>query len=179
MKGRLSRPDIMWAEHQFRSANANIGAHRVAFFPRILLTGFADCSSVHLSDLFFGDATAWNFSPQIILPIFEGGINRASLDVAQVGKLVEFAQYERSIQTAFREVADALAARHTLDQQIEAEEALVEAEQKPFTLAEARYRSGVERYITGAFRPARSDPIPILSPGQPSDSLPRPGRRME
>ena len=141
------RPDILQAEHLLKAANANIGAARAAFFPKITLTGSAGTESLQLSRLFTGPAAAWSFTPEISLPIFAGGRNRANLDVARTSKLIEVAQYERTIQSAFREVADALAARTTLDQQIQAEDALVEAEQRRYGLADVRYRNGVESYL--------------------------------
>jgi len=141
------RPDILQAEHLLKAANANIGAARAAFFPKITLTGSAGTESLQLSHLFTGPAAAWSFTPEISLPIFAGGRNRANLDVARTSKLIEVAQYEKTIQSAFREVADALAARTTLDQQIQAEDALVEAEQRRYGLADVRYRNGVESYL--------------------------------
>jgi len=141
------RPDILQAEHLLKAANANIGAARAAFFPRILLTGSAGTASLQLSDLFTGPAAAWSFGPQISVPIFAGGRNRATLDAAKISTRIEVAQYEKSIQSAFREVADALAARTTLEEQLEAEGALVAAEQRRYGLADVRYRNGVESYL--------------------------------
>jgi len=102
---------------------------------------------LQLSDLFTGPATAWSFGPQISMPIFAGGRNRATLDAAKISTRIEVAQYEKTIQSAFREVADALAARTTLEQQIQAEGALVAAEQSRYDLADVRYRNGVESYL--------------------------------
>ena len=141
------RPDIIAAEHNLRAANANIGAARAAFFPRILLTGAAGTASASLSDLFTGPSAAWNFSPQITVPIFQGGRNRANLDVAQLSKQIEIATYERTIQVAFREVADALAVRSFVDQKLAAQQQLVQAQQKRFELTDARYRQGVDNYV--------------------------------
>ncbi len=141
------RPDIVQAEYQLQAANANIGAARAAFFPRILLTGAAGASSLRLEDLFTGPAKAWNFSPQITVPIFDAGNNRANLDASKVSKLIEVANYEKAIQTAFREVADALAARAMIERQLAALEALVKAEQRRYDLAELRYRHGVDSYL--------------------------------
>lgn len=143
----LRRPDIRAAEHNLRAANANIGAARAAFFPRILLTGGAGTASVRLSDLFTGPTFAWNFSPQITVPIFTGGRNRANLDLATLQRQVEVANYERSIQAAFREVADALVVRANLDERLIAQERLVGAQQKRFELTSARYRQGVDSYV--------------------------------
>lgn len=141
------RPDIRAAEHQLKSANANIGAARAAFFPRILLTGSAGTVSARLSDLFTGPSAAWSFSPQITVPIFEGGRNRANLDVSQLSKQIEIANYERAIQVAFREVADALTVRAFVDQKLAAQELLVRAQQQRFDLTSARYRQGVDNYL--------------------------------
>jgi multidrug efflux system outer membrane protein len=141
------RPDIVQAEYQLRAANADIGAARAAFFPRIILTGAAGAASLRLEDLFTGPAKAWNFSPQITVPIFDAGNNRANLDVSKVSKLIEVANYEKAIQAAFREVADALAARCMLERQLAALEALVKAEQRRYELAELRYRHGVDSYL--------------------------------
>jgi multidrug efflux system outer membrane protein len=144
----LRRPDILEAEHTLKAANANIGAARAAFFPKITLTGSAGYQSIKLSRLFSGPQLAWSFTPEIELPIFDGGKNRANLDVANISRRIEVAQYEKAIQSAFREVADALAAKTTLDRQIQAETSVVAAEQKRYQLAEMRYRSGVENYLT-------------------------------
>jgi outer membrane protein, multidrug efflux system len=141
------RPDIVAAEHVLQAANANIGAARAAFFPRILLTGSAGTMSASLSDLFTGASRAWSFAPQITVPIFEGGRNRANLDVAQLQKQIEVANYERAIQVAFREVADALAVRAFVDDQLEAQRRLVQAQQRRFDLTNARYRQGVDSYL--------------------------------
>jgi multidrug efflux system outer membrane protein len=141
------RPDILEAEHQLRAANANIGAARAAFLPRITLTGGGGTASRSLGDLFQSGSSSWNFSPQISVPIFDGGFNRANLDAAQVRKQIEVARYERTIQNAFREVADGLAARSGLNGQIDAIEGLVAAQQKRFELADARYKQGVDSYF--------------------------------
>ncbi|MGN6553816.1 MAG: efflux transporter outer membrane subunit [Verrucomicrobiota bacterium] len=141
------RPDILAAEHSLKAANANIGAARAAFFPRILLTGSAGTASDSLSDLFTGPSFAWNFSPQITVPIFNAGRNRANLDVAALEKQIEVATYERTIQTAFREVADALVVRSQVEERLAAQEQLVAAQQKRFDLTTARYRQGVDNYL--------------------------------
>jgi len=143
----LRRPDILAAEHVLRAANADIGAARAAFFPSISLTAFAGVASQTLSGL-FSNGLSWSFSPQIAVPIFNYGRNRAALDLAKVRKRIEIARYERAIQVAFREVADALVARATLDQQLEAQVARAQAEQKRFELSESRYKSGIESFLT-------------------------------
>lgn len=141
------RPDILAAEHTLKSANADIGAARAAFFPTISLTGFAGFASTALSSLFSGDGAAWSFSPQLSVPLFTAGRNQANLDVAHVRKRIEIARYEKAIQVAFREVADALAGRATLTEQLEAVTARVTAEQKRFEISELRYRTGIESYL--------------------------------
>jgi multidrug efflux system outer membrane protein len=141
------RPDILQAEHQLRAANANIGAARAAFFPRITLTGSAGTSSRSLDRLFQSGSGAWSFAPQISVPIFDGGLNKANLDVAQVRKQIQVATYEKAIQTAFREVADGLAARTGLADRISAYQGLVAAQEKRFELADARYKQGVDSYF--------------------------------
>ncbi|MCW1922468.1 efflux transporter outer membrane subunit [Luteolibacter arcticus] len=141
------RPDILEAEHQLRAANANIGAARAAFFPRITLTGAAGTASGSLGDLFQSGSSAWAFAPQISVPIFDGGYNKANLEVAEVRKQIGIAQYEKSIQNAFREVSDGLAARSGLNGQVAAYEGLVAAQQKRFDLADARYQQGVDSYF--------------------------------
>jgi multidrug efflux system outer membrane protein len=143
----LRRPDIIAAEHTLRSANANIGAARAAFFPTISLTGFAGFASTALAGLFTG-GLAWSFSPQLSVPLFTAGRNRANLDLSKVRKQIEVARYEQAIQIAFREVADALVARAALDQQLEAQTARAAAEQKRFDISEMRYRAGIDNYLT-------------------------------
>jgi multidrug efflux system outer membrane protein len=142
------RPDILEAEHQLKAANANIGAARAAFFPTITLTASAGTASSQLANLFAPGSGTWMFSPQITLPIFTAGRNLANLDAAKIGKLIEVANYQKAIQTAFREVADSLAVRATVEVQLAAGEALVKAEQRRHELAEARFRQGVDNYLT-------------------------------
>jgi outer membrane protein, multidrug efflux system len=141
------RPDILAAEHNLIAANANIGAARAAFFPRITLTGSYGTASTQLSGLFDHGSTAWTFSPQISLPIFAGGANVASLDLAKVQKNVLVVQYEQAIQNGFREVADSLAGRATLDSQIAADQSLVDATNESFRLANMRFTGGVDNYL--------------------------------
>jgi multidrug efflux system outer membrane protein len=141
------RPDILAAEHQLKAANAGIGAARAAFFPTITLTASAGTASSQLANLFAPGSGTWLFSPQITLPIFTAGRNLANLDAAKIGKLIEVANYEKAIQTAFREVSDSLAARATVEVQLDAGETLVNAEQRRYELAEARFRQGVDSYL--------------------------------
>jgi multidrug efflux system outer membrane protein len=141
------RPDILQAENQLKGANANIGAARAAFFPRITLTTAVGLSSDQLTGLFTGGAGAWSFLPQISVPIFNAGANRANLKVAEVERDIFVAQYERSIQVAFREVADALAQYGTLGAQLAAQQALVDSSAESHRLSDARYRGGIENYL--------------------------------
>jgi multidrug efflux system outer membrane protein len=138
------RPDILQAEYKLKAANANIGAARAAFFPSVSLTGSAGTSSRDLSGLFSGGSGAWTFQPQINLPIFNAGSLRASLDYSKLQKDVAVAEYEKSIQTAFQEVADGLAARSTYQQQLQAQRDLVQATQDYYNLAQHRYQNGVD-----------------------------------
>ena len=141
------RPDVRQAEQQLIAANANIGAARAAFFPRITLTGSAGSASSELSGLFKSGSAAWSFMPQLLLPLFDAGRNQANLDIANVGRDIALAQYEKAIQTAFREVADALAGRATLGEQVRAQEAQANAEAVRFKLADLRYRNGAASYL--------------------------------
>ena len=141
------RPDVAQAERALMAANANIGAARAAFFPRITLTATAGSASSSLDGLFDGGSGAWSFVPQIRLPIFEAGRLQASLDVAEIQRDIQIAQYEKAIQSAFREVADALAERATLAEQLDARRSLVAAAKKSFELSEARYKGGVDSYL--------------------------------
>lgn len=141
------RPDILQAEHELKAAHYNIGAARAAFYPRITLTGSAGSSSTDLSGLFEKGSGAWSFMPQISVPLFAGGANRANLDAANVGREIEIAQYEQAIQTAFREVADALAERSTLGEQLDAQRSLVEATTTSFQLSQARFERGIDSYL--------------------------------
>ena len=143
-----NRPDILAAEHRLLSANADIGAARAAFFPSISLTASAGTASRQLSGLFDAGSGTWLFSPQINLPIFTAGSLSASLDYARIQKDINVATYEQTVQSAFREVADGLAARGTYTEQLEAQVRLVEASRDYFQLAEGRYRTGVDNYLT-------------------------------
>ncbi|WP_018079075.1 AdeC/AdeK/OprM family multidrug efflux complex outer membrane factor [Thiobacillus denitrificans] len=141
------RPDILQAERALRAANASIGAARAAFFPSISLTAAAGTASSTLGGLFDGGSGTWSFMPQIRIPIFEAGRLQASLDVTEVQRDINVAQYEKAIQSAFREVADALAERTTLAERVDARRRLVEATRASFRLSEARYRGGVDSYL--------------------------------
>jgi len=141
------RPDIMQGEANLKAANANIGAARAAFFPSVTLTGSAGLESVALSTLFRGASFAWSFIPSITVPIFEGGRLRASLDVATIQKDINVAQYQKTIQIAFQEVANDLAARGTYDDQVAALVRDVAANQRFYDLAQQRFESGVDSYL--------------------------------
>ena len=141
------RADVRAAEQQLLAANANIGAARAAFFPRITLTGSVGVASTDLDRLLGHGRSAWTFMPQLLLPIFDAGRNQANLEVAQVTRDIAVAQYERAIQTAFREVADALAGRATLGEQLRAQAAQTNAEEVRFRLADLRYRNGAASYL--------------------------------
>ncbi|HEY2559253.1 MAG TPA: efflux transporter outer membrane subunit [Caldimonas sp.] len=142
------RPDVMQAEAQLRAANANIGAARAAFFPTISLTGDLGTASSSLGGLFKGGSAAWSFLPSITIPIFNGGQLQANLDVATLQRDINVAQYEKSIQTAFSEVADGLAARGTYGDELAATESTVEAEQRALDLSQQLFQNGVASYLT-------------------------------
>jgi multidrug efflux system outer membrane protein len=141
------RPDIRAAEQQLIGANANIGAARANFFPRISLTGSAGSASSELNRLFKAGSFGWSFAPQIVLPIFDHGRNAANLGSAKAGRDIALAQYERSIQVAFREVSDALAGQATFAEQLRAQRAVAAAEAERFMLSDLRYRNGVASYL--------------------------------
>lgn len=143
----IQRPDIRQAEQLLLASNANIGAARAAFFPRIALTAGVGTGSTHLSGLFNSGSFGWTFAPQLLLPIFDAGRNQAGLDASHINRDIAVAQYERAIQTAFREVSDALAGRATLGEQLRAQQAQAEAEMVRFRLSSLRYRNGVASYL--------------------------------
>ena len=142
------RPDILQAEYLLKSANADIGAARAAFFPSITLTANAGSTSSQRSGLFKGGSSTWLFQPQINLPIFNAGSLRASLDYSKIQKDIRVSQYEKSIQSAFQEVSDGLAARKTYSEQLTAQRDLVQANQDYYRLAERRCRIGVDNNLT-------------------------------
>lgn len=145
----LRRPDVKKAEYELRARNADIGAARAAFFPRITLTGSYGLASEGLSQLFTGGAAgAWSFLPQMTVPVFQGGRNQANMDIAEIRKEKAIVNYEQTIQTAFREVADELAARSTLTAQLEAQERLVEAARTVYEKSDARYKAGIDNFLS-------------------------------
>ncbi len=143
----LRRPDVRAAEQQLIAANANIGAARAAFFPRITLTGAFGTSSAALSGLFKAGSKAWSFQPVLSEPIFDSGRTGSNVDLAEARKTIAVAQYEKTIQQAFREISDLLIARDKLKQQLEAQEATEKAQTERLHLTEARYNGGVASYL--------------------------------
>jgi multidrug efflux system outer membrane protein len=141
------RPDILQAEALLRSENANIGAARAAFFPQISLTGTLGSASATLGGLFAAGSGAWSFVPSLLAPIFNGGANQANLDIARIDKDIGVAQYEKAIQSAFREVSDGLAARGTYDEQLAALQRYTAAEQRRLDLASMLYKNGIDSYL--------------------------------
>ena len=142
-----SRPDVQEAERALRAANANIGVARAAFLPSITLTASGGSASTSLNGLFKAGSSTWSFIPQINLPIFDAGVNRANLNIAKANRDISLAQYEKAIQSAFREVSDALAQRGTLVQRVDAQTALVSAADKSYRIHDARYRQGSESHL--------------------------------
>jgi multidrug efflux system outer membrane protein len=143
----LQRPDVMEAEHTLRSANANIGAARAAFFPKITLTGSGGTETASLGSLFAPGSGVWSFGPAITVPIFDGGVNKGNLDYARAEDRVDIAQYEQTIQTAFREVADALAQHGTIAERLRAQNGQVAAAAESLKLARALYARGSDSYL--------------------------------
>ena len=142
-----SRPDVAAAEHLLRGANANIGAARAAFFPRIALTGSWGSASAELDGLFESGSRTWTFIPTLSLPIFDGGRLRASLALTEARRHIAVAEYEKTVQTAFREIADALAARRWLAEQLQIAQTTLEAQSERTRLAQLRYDAGSATYL--------------------------------
>jgi len=143
----LRRPDVLQAELQLMAANANIGAARAAFFPRITLNTSIGTASDQLSGLFSSGSLAWGLLPQFSLPIFDYGRNQAGLTIAERDRDIFLARYEKAIQSAFREVADALAQNGTLGEQLQAQQSLTEATSESYRLSLARYEKGIDSYL--------------------------------
>ena len=143
----LRRPDVQAAEHRLRAANANIGVARAAYFPSISLTGSVGSASSDLSKLFGNGTLLWSFIPQLNVPIFQGERLRATVDSSVADRDITLAEYEKSVQTGFREVADALASAVTLTKQYEAQRALVEAATRAERLSRIRYQAGRDSYL--------------------------------
>jgi multidrug efflux system outer membrane protein len=142
------RPDVRAAEHTLLAANANVGAARAAFFPSVVLTGSGGTAAGTLGQLFAAGTASWAFQPQISVPIFDEGKNFANLDLARIEKRVEIAEYEKAIQSAFHDVADALAARTTYADQLAAEQRLVDADERYYRLSQMRFRAGVDSSLS-------------------------------
>jgi multidrug efflux system outer membrane protein len=142
----LNRPDILQAEHLLKAANANIGAARAALFPRISLTTTVGTASAELSGLFDAGSGTWLLAPQVVMPIFDARLWSA-LDVTKADQEIALAQYEKAIQVAFRDVADTLAVRGTVDEQLAAQQSLVRAASETYRLSEARYIKGIDNYL--------------------------------
>ncbi len=143
----LRRPDVLAAEQQLIAANANIGAARAAYFPRISLTGSVGTASRSLSGLFDAGSGAWSFQPSIIQPLFDAGRTSANVDIAKQRKVIAVAEYEKTIQQAFREVADLLSARDRLAEQLAAQQANADAQNHLLRLVEARYKAGIVSHL--------------------------------
>jgi multidrug efflux system outer membrane protein len=143
----LRRPDVLQAEHQLRAANAEIGAVRAAFFPTISLTSLAGAASPELAGLLRRGNFAWQAQAQGSLPIFEGGANVGNLQAANARRRAALASYQNAVQSAFRDVADALARHGTIQAQVTAQEAEVAAANSNYDLTVARYRHGVDPYL--------------------------------
>lgn len=144
----LRRPDVQQSEALLRAEYANIGAARAAFFPKISLTAAAGTASSSLGGLFKAGSGAWSFAPELLLPIFDGGARQANLDTARISRDIGVAEYRKSVQTAFREVADGLAARGTYDAELAARQRNVDAQQRRVTLAELLYNNGINDYLS-------------------------------
>ena len=144
----LRRPDIRTAEHHLQAMTANIGAARAATFPTISLTASMGTGSRELDGLFGTGNDTWSFVPLLRLPLFDGGSAEAGVRVAQANQRIAIAQYEKAVQTAFREVADGLAARAQWQARLDAQTRMVEASQKAFDLSDARFRAGVDNYLS-------------------------------
>jgi len=143
----LRRPDIMAAEHQLKGAYAFIGAARATFFPRIALTTAVGTASDELSGLFNSGSDTWSFAPQVAMPIFDAR-TWAAYRVSKTVRKIALTQYEKAIQTAFREVADALAVRGTIEQQVAAQQSIVNSTQKIYRLSNKRYTNGIDSYLS-------------------------------
>ncbi len=142
----LNRPDVQQAERSLRAANASIGVARAAFFPSVSLSLGGGTGSLHLSDLFGGNSGMWSFTPNVALPIFTGGRNLANLEAARVDERIAATNYEKAIQTAFREVADALATEGTIEGELKSREEYADAAGKAYEISNSRYQHGAAAY---------------------------------
>jgi multidrug efflux system outer membrane protein len=144
----LERPDVRAAEHDLQAANASIGAARAQLFPSLSLTASGGLASAALAALFTGPAAVFTLAPSLAMPLFHGGAERANVEFTEAQKRLFIASYELAIQSAFREVADALATRGTIVEQLAAQRALSDAATRSFDLAQARYKAGVDTFLT-------------------------------
>lgn len=143
----LNRPDILAAEHDLKAANANIGAARAAYFPSISITTEGGLASTALSHLFSGGASVWSFVPSLTLPIFDIGVRKSKLDYTKAQRDYYLAAYELAIQAAFKEVADALARRQTISEQLDAQTKLAQSSKNSYLISDLRYKNGVDTYL--------------------------------
>ena len=143
----LQRPDVLQAENQLKAANANIGAARAALFPRISLTTTLGTASGDLSGLFESGSGTWLFAPQLALPVFDARLWSA-VDAAKADNQIALVNYEKTIQNAFREVADALAVQGTIDERLDAQQSLVRAASETYRLSDMRYTKGIDNYLS-------------------------------
>ena len=143
-----NRPDLRSAEYQLRAAGANIGAARARLYPTISLTGNAGYASNQLGKLFNGASFGWSIGPKLDVPIFDWGTRESTISISETDQKIALNNYEKSIQTAFREVNDVLATRANIDDRIEAQRRLVEATNKTYQLSQARFRAGIDSYLT-------------------------------
>jgi multidrug efflux system outer membrane protein len=141
------RPDVMAAEYALIASHADIGAARAALYPSITLTASTGTASTQLSGLFAAGNPTWTLAPSLNLPIFNAGAKRAAVDAAEAARKAQLATYEKTLQTAFKEVADALAVREQLTERLDAQQALTTATRRQQQLAEARYRNGQDSYL--------------------------------
>jgi NodT family efflux transporter outer membrane factor (OMF) lipoprotein len=143
-----NRPDIRTAEYRLSAAGANIGAAKARLFPSISLTGNAGYASTDLSDLFKSGSFVWAVGPSLDLPIFDWGTRQANIKISETDQQIALADYEKSIQSAFREVNDALAVRQNIGDRLAAQKRLVEATNTTYKLSNARFRAGIDSYLT-------------------------------
>lgn len=142
------RPDLKASEYQLRAAGANIGAAKARLFPTISLTGSAGYASTELNDLFKSGGFAWSVGPSIDVPIFDWGTRKANIQISEIDQKIALADYEKAIQSAFREVNDALAAHAHIDDRLSAQQRLVSATDTTYKLSSARFRAGIDNYLT-------------------------------
>jgi len=144
----INRPDVRAAEYRLSAAGANIAAARARLFPTISLTGSAGYASTDLGDLFKSGSFAWSFGPSLDIPIFDWGTRQANIRISETDQQIALSDYEKSIQTAFREVNDALAVRQNIGDRLAAQRRLVEATNTTYRLSQARFRAGIDSYLT-------------------------------